>query len=280
MSNRRTAADYSPDDLPRVRQTCLYVLSSIPAELRDAVTIVGGLVPSLLVPLPPEPGERHLGTADLDIGLALSIRGDNLYTALTGRLLTLGFEPERVENGRPASIRWKSGKSITPEVLVDILPALLPGDHASPAATIPGLGFSARTGLAFLDRERVELSGESIVGKRQQVSVWVCGPGAYLVIKSLTFEQRGFSKDAYDLFYVLKNYGAGVGDVFNHLAPLITGSPEAQRAIQILHDDFADPNGDGAVAVPLFLYGRRDDDIQADVAGFTNRLLAYLGMAL
>ena len=40
--------------------------------------------------------------------------------------------------------------------------------------------------------------------------VWVCGPGAYVVLKALAFRLRGENKDAYDLHYLVRNYGAGI----------------------------------------------------------------------
>ena len=161
---------------------------------------------------------------------------------------------------------------------MDVLPVVHPEEDLPPSVHIPGLELSARTRFAFLDRQRIELSGESIDGEHRQTSVWVCGPGAYIVIKALTFSQRAFSKDAYDLFYVLRNYGSGTHEVFEHLAPLLKSSVEGQRAIEILRDDFADADGNGAIAVPVFLFGRLDENWQADVAGFTRRLLAYFGM--
>jgi hypothetical protein len=90
---------------------------------------------------------------------------------------------------------------------------------------------------------------------------------------------KAVQQGAYDLFYVLQYYGSGVHDVIEHLAPLLRASPDAQRAMEILRDDFADPNGDGASAVATFLFGRSDEDLQADVAGFTRSLLAFFGMA-
>jgi hypothetical protein len=34
---------------------------------------------------------------------------------------------------------------------------------------------------------------------------------AYVVLKALAFDSRGENKDAYDLFYVVRNYGVGLG---------------------------------------------------------------------
>ncbi len=277
MPSRSTASEYSPHDLLRVKQTCLYVFSQLPSQLLDKLTVIGGLVPSLLIEPPPTPEDQHLGTADLDIGLALGLQEGRQYEELTVLLGTLGFTPERSEGGRATGVRWKLDTEAG-EVLIDILP-VVPQEAALPSTVaIPGTELSARTRFAFLDRERVELTGPCIIGEHREVSLWVCGPGAYIVIKALTFDQRHLNKDAYDLFYVLRNYGAGVRDVFPHLAPLLR-APEAQRALDILCMDFADPDGAGACAVPLFLFGRLDDDLQADVVGFTCSLLEYIGMA-
>ena len=277
MHSRYTASEYSPDDLLRVKQTCLYVFSQLPSQLVDNVTVIGGLVPSLLIKPPPTPEDQHLGTADLDIGLAIGLHGGRQYEELTSLLRTLGFAPERSDGGRATGVRWKSDTEAG-EVLLDILPVVPQEADLPSTVTIPGVELSARTHFAFLDRERVEIAGECIIGEQRKVSLWVCGPGAYIVIKALTFAQRHLNKDAYDLFYVLRNYGAGVQDVFSHLAPLLK-EPEARRALDILRMDFAGPFGTGVCAVPLFLFGRPDDDLQADVLGFTCGLLERFGMA-
>ena len=277
MPSRSTASDYSPDDLLLVRQTCLYLFSDLPPGLTDSITVVGGLVPSLLIPQPAVQERRHLGTADLDVGLALGLRGEMEYEALTAALTALRFQPERIEDGRPTSMRWQLDPTVAPHVLIDILP-VAEQEATSPAiGRIPGIELSERTQFAFRDREKVEISGTCLAGRERRVSIWVCGPGSYIVIKALMFEQRQFSKDAYDLFYVLRNYGTGVHEVASRLAPLLHGSTQAARAIEILQSDFADPNGEGAIAVSVFLYGKQDEDVQADVAGFTARLLAFFG---
>ena len=277
-SRQKTASDYSPDGLLRIRQTCLYVVSSIPAALADDITVVGGLVPSLLIGDLHASGEQHLGTADLDIGFALGVRGAEHYEELVAKLAELGFRPERTEHGKPASERWTSGERIPAQVIIDVLPVVQTAGDLSSNTGIPGLELSNRTGFAFRDRVSIEIDGPCITGENRRAKIWVCGPGAYIIIKSLTFAQRNLYKDAYDLFYVLKNYGNGVQDVVTRLAPLLHGAAEGQRALRILRDDFADPNGDGAKAVPLFLYRHADDDLQADVAGYAYQLLAFFGM--
>lgn len=68
MVKGRTAAEYDSSFVRYVRETCLYVATKL-GDMLDHVVVVGGLVPSLLVDQP-SAGEAHVGTADLDVGLA------------------------------------------------------------------------------------------------------------------------------------------------------------------------------------------------------------------
>jgi hypothetical protein len=97
-------------------------------------------------------------------------------------------------------------------------------------------------------------------------------PAAFVVLKAFAFDGRGENKDAYDLYYVIRNYGAVVDDVVAKLHPLLADA-ETQKALGILRRDFLDPEGVGPRRVAEFLVGGADDDIQADVVGFVTRLL-------
>jgi hypothetical protein len=130
--------------------------------------------------------------------------------------------------------------------------------------------------LAFQDRERVTLEGKTIMGEQAKRDVWVTGPGAYVVLKSIAFRQRGENKDAYDLYYLVRNFGAGVDDVASRLKPLLS-DPSAQQAVEYLREDFQHHDGAGPRRVAEFITSGSDDVIQADVAGFIGRLLALCG---
>ena len=134
------------------------------------------------------------------------------------------------------------------------------------AFIIPGLR------LAFLDRQAVHLTGKTIFGERASRHVWVCGPGAFVALKALAFKARGYNKDAYDLYYMVRNYGRGIEDVATRLRCVLRES-EAVEIAEILKNNFLDPDGPGAVRVARFLAGRLDEEVQADVAGFMARLL-------
>ena len=85
----RTASGYEKTHVSHVRAVCLYVATRL-GDLLDDVVVVGGLVPSLLIDQDAV-GEKHAGTADLDLGLAVAVFDDKRYEALTDRLRQAGF---------------------------------------------------------------------------------------------------------------------------------------------------------------------------------------------
>lgn len=271
----RHASEYSSDHVELVRATCLYVATKL-GDLMDEVVVVGGLVPSLLInPAElPEGTSVHVGTMDLDVGLTLALLDEGRYRSLTARLRDAGFTQDHNEEGRPTRQRWRimGARSVTVDFLIppssdaDQGGALRDIEADFAAIIAPGLN------LAFQDRHRVRLDGMTILGERATREVWVCGPGAFVALKALAFDGRGENKDAYDLFYLVRNYGKGVEDLAVHLRPLLQDR-EAQRALAILRRDFLDIDSVGPRRVADFLRGGPDDEIQADVVGFVSLLL-------
>ena len=88
----------------------------------------------------------------------------------------------------------------------------------------------------------------------------------------MAFRLRGENKDAYDLCYLLQNYGKGVKDVAARLRPL-REDPIARRALDHLREDFWQSDSVGCRRVASFLYGREDAATQADAAGVVRSLL-------
>ena len=232
--------------------------------------IIGGLVPSLVIAQDklPDGSEAHVGTMHLDLGLTLAILTEERYRTLTERLRRAGFSVDVNEQGNPTRQRWKIEN--VAKVTVDFLiQPSLPDDTGGKlrdieqdfaAVIVPGLH------LAFLDRMQITLSGQTIMGEQATREMWVCGPGAFVVLKALASHDRGENKDAYDLFYVLKSYGESVNDIVEHLDPLRT-DPATINAIEIIRRDCTSHDGLGPRRVAEFLIGGPDDIIQADVVG-------------
>ena len=81
------------------------------------------------------------------------------------------------------------------------------------------------------------LEGRTILGETAQRPVRVCGAGAFVVLKALAFHIRGENKDAYDLLYMLRNFGRGVSDVVEQFRPLLPDA-SAGKALELLANRF------------------------------------------
>lgn len=277
-SKPKHASDYPAEHVEVVRSTCLYV-ATVLGDLMDDLVVVGGLVPTLLIDPGPSDKNReaHVGTMDLDVGLALALLDAGRYRTLSERLRESGFEPDRNPDNRVTRQRWvvTGHGTVTLDFLIppssdsDVGGTLRDIERDFAAIITPGLA------LAFEDRKRIRLGGRTVRGENAAREVWVCGAGAFVVLKALAFRGRGENKDAYDLYYVVRNYGAGIEDVAARLR-LLTGDAHAQRALAVLREDFLDPDGVGPRRVAEFLVRGPDADIQADVVGFVKALLDHV----
>jgi hypothetical protein len=259
-----------------VYATCLYIATKL-GDLKDELVIIGGLVPSLLVPQSelPRDEQRHVGSLDVDLGLAIAVLDDERYHEISERLREAGFQCDVKADGKPTSQRWRvqEGKR---NVTVDFL--IPPTREGESGGTLRNLeeGFAAiitpGLELAFQDRQLVTLTGRTIRGEEATRELWVCGPGAFIVLKALALHLRGANKDAYDLFYLLQNFEGGIADVFARLEPLLNNS-STREALEFLRSDFASVESIGPRRVAEFMGDREDDAVRADAWGTVQAIL-------
>lgn len=212
-------------------------------------------------------------------GLAFALVGERRYQEVAARLRNAKFTQDKNDAGRMTRQRWCIGEPpvtvdflIEPENSTEAEAGRLFGLTEDWAAIIaPGLH------LAFKNNHKVTLSGKTIVGETAEREIYVCGAGAFVVLKALAFHIRGENKDAYDLFYLLRNYGRGVADVAAELRPLLPDA-SAQKAVECLRRDFKDADSTGPRRAAEFLFGRPDAATQADTVGFVQQLLVECGL--
>jgi hypothetical protein len=271
-----SASGYPSGQLEKIRRTCLYVATKL-GDLADELVVVGGLAPSLLIDqdhLPPG-AERHVGTLDLDFGLGLAVLDASKYQAVVERLREADFTPDK-KDGKVVRQRWGFDVSKDERLTVEFL--IPPSDSSDRPGSLRNLegDFAAiitpGLQLAFLNRKRVTLDGRTILNETAKRDVWVCGAGAFIVLKALAFRNRGANKDAYDLFYVLRNYGRGPKDVAAELKPYVR-DPSTQRAFEILREDFGSPESVGPRRAARFLEVPDEAAVAADVVAFVSRFL-------
>lgn len=276
-SKPRTSAGYTSEQVTRVRATCLYLATKL-GDLMDDLVVVGGLVPSLLI----DPGSlspevpSHVGTLDLDLGLSFALVSDGKYEEITERLRRSGFAPDHTPDGNPTRQRWCiADRSVTVDFLIEPENSnrqagrLFDIERDFAAIIAPGLH------LAFQNRRKVRMTGLTVMGEEADREIWVCGAGAFTVLKGLAFGNRGENKDAYDLYYILRNYGTGVTDVARELKPLLDDA-STRQALELIERDFQSSSSVGPRRVSEFMFDRSVPELQADVAGFVRTLLRTL----
>ncbi|MGV3625961.1 MAG: hypothetical protein ACO1OB_34445 [Archangium sp.] len=257
--------------LERVRSACLTLATRL-GSLLDEVVVIGGLVPSLIIEQ--HTRDAHVGTSDLDLGLHLAILEESRYTALVAQLHASGFEPDVDHRGKLAPYRWIHRRD---RITVDFLIAPS-GEGTSRLRTIdaelsafvaPGLP------LAFLDNKTVTLTGTTLDLEEASRELRVCGAGAFVLLKALAFKGRGENKDAYDLLYVLREYGVFLTDIAASIRPLLTHAV-TREALDVLGNDFTRANHAGPMRAAAFLSRSQDDAWKEDAAAMVNELLRLI----
>ena len=276
----RHRSGYGAEEFEQVRAACLTVAVTLGAFLDD-VCIVGGLVPALLIDTTrgddDDDDERHPGTNDLDIGLALALLDDGRYAEISARLRAEGFEADTNDNGNRTVQRWRLG---TLKVTIDFLMPV-PADQVATVRVQnlqPDFGALITPGLelAFAERVDVELDGHTLKGERARRTVPVCGPAAFVVLKALAFGDRGEPKDAYDLVYAIRHTpGRGEAIAAKLAYHAESNSGIVAKALELLARDFDAPDGLGPRRAAEFAVAGADelDDAAADAHGYVDDLL-------
>ncbi len=221
------------------------------------VMVIGGLVPSLLVPVPELGLQPHVGTLDLDLCLSVAIVDGQVgaYERLEKSLRKLKFAPVRGE-----SWRWQGGvkSPLVIEFFCPAAPGREPGKLHRPGGVVGGkLSAMVLEAGAAIDQDpvrvevEVDLPGES---GRSRHAVKVAGPGAFLVAKSRALVGRDHNKDAYDIVRLVEAWPGGQVALAKRLRSTpLHGDPLFSESISTLAREFATLDSAGAVKYARFL---------------------------
>jgi len=238
------------------------------------LTVIGGLIPPLLVPAA---AGSHVGSADIDLCLSVAItRGDTQeYYKSIQKLIEPYFEPVPGN-----SFRWQKKDGAPGRLLlVDFLGpesdhdtttvdgTRLLEDEVAAANAGPALRpFALRAGeLIDVDAETSILEGVELLYHegRADVDVRHSGPVGFLTAKAFAFAGRSDSKDGYDVSWWCLNAAKTPKEV----AQLVMARPafkhdDFQDAVYFLKRTFREPDYPGPMgyAIESFPGLRRGDD--------------------
>lgn len=205
---------YSPDDLDRILGEAAHVLRTI-GFAGDGLTIIGGLVPTLLVPVvDPAYARPHVGTRDVDLCLSVALLEDGAegYDRMETMLRQNGFTSSDV------TFRWLHSTGTEVEFFCPAGDGRAAGRLYRPR---PGRGrqtMGGRLSALALD------AGQLLTGERRHVTRTVSlpggaglidfefpvtGPAGFLAAKVAALVERDKDKDAYDLVWLLDAWPGG-----------------------------------------------------------------------
>jgi hypothetical protein len=270
MTKPHHASGYEERSTEAVRRV-LIDLAHLLGAYREQLVIVGGLVPSLILTAA---DEAHVGTMDIDLALdAGTLREEDAYAEVIRLLERGGFY--RNEAGEHPDLRAfqmatdvdleDGGPAVKVEVDLLIPDGVKLDKHRPPL--VKGLRTMAMKGigLALQHASDVTIEGRTRQGRRDQATLRVVGPEAFLVLKGLALLGRREPKDAYDVYYIVR-YAPDGPQALGRACRALREHPDAQRAYAAIAQKFEhlDSYGPGAVMDFLSQENGDADTLQLD----------------
>jgi len=282
----QSAADYDDRSTEAVKSVLLEI-GQILGSYKGKFVVVGCLIPWLLQNDEEMP---HVGSLDIDLGLDPSALADGEYASLIKLLKGQGYRqrndlnPELKPFQLVRELPQEDG-SAPIEVVVDFLMQR----NVKVAKNDPPLLEDFRvqgvngTDLAIRLAENFRLSGSMPGGGTNTVTISVCSIPAFLVMKGFAIQNRHKQKDAYDIYYVVRNYRDGISALAEACRPVLN-EPEGRGGYGYIDGKFGAFDDYGPTSVRKFveetdvLQERTPDQWQQDAFGVVDRWLKELGL--
>jgi hypothetical protein len=269
--------DYNEEAVAAAKSV-LIELTHVLGQYRDDVVLIGGWVPELLFP---KSDPRHVGSMDVDLALNHLKLQEAGYQTIRELLLSRGYQV-----GKQPYIFFRqveiNGRMI--EVEVDLL-----------AGEYEGTGKSHRTqkvqdvrprkargcDLAFELSQEITIEGTLPGGGRDSVSVRVASIVPSFVMKGMALHDRMKEKDAWDLYFCIKNYPGGIEALASEFRPHLTHQL-VREGLKKIAKKFASVDHIGPKFVADFEEVSDPDDrnlIQRDAFERVGLLLKKLGVS-
>ena len=251
MSEPDIARDYQERDV-KAAYSVLIELGQVLGAWRDKFVIVGGAVPWLLLG---EARPKHIGTLDIDLDLNPDALADGEYASLVEALEKKDYERGK-EGLKPFQLRrWVKVDAGEPVgVLVDLLmPRGARGDQ-NEDKLVEGLRVLGAHGgdVALTQNTAKKFEGRMPDGRTNEVELLVATIPALLVMKGYALVGRDKKKDAYDIYFSVRNFVGGPAALAAECAKLL-GDEVARKGYEHIAGKFRHAGDFGPKTVRLFL---------------------------
>lgn len=278
----QSAADYN-DRSTKAVKSVLIEIGQILGSFRGKFAVVGGAVPWLLLN---NDDMRHVDTIDIDLGLDPEALGDGEYVKLVTALMKHGYVQD--ENRREFQLvrsvpAMDGGPPI--DVVVDFLmprDAEITKNHPpmiDKFAVIRADG--AKLALHFY--EIISIDGSMPEGGTNRVRIAVASIPALLAMKEFALDGRYKQKDAYDIYYCVRNFPSGPEALAEACRPMLEYK-DSITGYKHINVKFETADSFGPTSVRRFVEGtsileeRTPDQWQQDAFGQVDIWLRALGL--
>ena len=277
----QSAAEYEERTVRAVRAVLIEV-AQILGSFRGRFVVVGGAVPWLLLD---NDAMRHVGTVDVDLGLDAEALGDGDYARLVDVLKEHGYAQDEARREFQLVRRVPAPDGGPP---IDVVVDFLMPEGVEIAKNRPPLidGFrvirASGAGLALQSYETVEIRGEMPGGATNRVKIAVASIPALLAMKGFALDGRYKQKDAYDVYYCVRNFPGGADALAEACRPFL--KHEDAAGYEHINSKFESVNSLGPSCVRRFveesdvLQERTPDQWQQDAFGQVDAWLRALGL--
>ncbi len=246
-------------------------------EHRNNIVLIGGWVPQILFQ---NKDELHTGSLDIDLALDHRQITDEGYKGIHDLLMDRGYW-----QGKQPFIFHCMVKIEGVEVIVQV--DLLSGEYE-------GTGKSHRhqkiqeirtrkvrgCDLAFNNPIELTIEGNLPGGSKDSVVLKVASIVSFLIMKAIVLDDRLKEKDAYDIYYCLKQYSDNLNDLVAEFVPHLKNSL-IQEGLAKLAKNFETMDHTGPKFVAAFEEVTDEEDralIERDAFERVNYLLQKLGI--
>ncbi len=252
-------------------RSVLLELSHLLGAYRNGIVIVGGWVPGLLFP---GLDEQHIGSIDVDLALDRKMLQDVGYRSILELLLARGYR----QGDQPFIFyRTITIRDLIFEVEVDFVTSEYGGTgkrHRTQVVQDMHPRKARGCDLAFKMPREVLIKGVLPDGGIDQTFIRVVSIVPFMVMKAFALGDRLKEKDAYDIYYCLKNYPGGLNELIGEFRPHINNTL-VKEGLNILLEKFSSPEHIGPKFVADF-QEINDQELRATLQRDVYERIAYL----
>jgi Nucleotidyl transferase AbiEii toxin, Type IV TA system len=243
------ATEYTGRQVEAARRALVDV-GQVLASFSDAIVVVGGWVPDLLLP---DAKPQHVGSIDVDLALDAGKLEDGRYAELLGLLLDTGrYERGDKEFQLVTSVDLQDNETPV-RVEIEFLASAdvkLKKNHPKLVEGFRVLQFPAFA-AAFESPESITINGLMISGAPNMVHLRVASLTDFLIMKAHAIGGRDKPKDVYDLCFCLDVFPDAIAVVAKDWK-VRRDHPLVAKAIDILGQKFKTVDHYGPQQLPVF----------------------------